>query len=374
MDDCPKAKRAKSAAPEIATTALFKRSDELPVAERVEVRGADFNTKVDLDALMSSLMTTGFQATQLARAINEVNKMLDCRERPLPDDKLDTLEEDPFIRRKTSCTIFFGYTSNMGSAGVRDIIRFLAQHKLVDCLVTTAGGVEEDLIKCMAPTYLGEFSLKGQELRNKGINRIGNLLAPNDNYCKFEDWIMPVLDEMLEEQKNTGITWSPSRMIARFGERIAHTDSIYYWAQKNQIPVFCPAITDGSIGDMLYFHSFRSPGLVVDLVQDIRRINSMAVKAEHSGMLILGGGVVKHHICNANLMRNGADFAVYINTGQEFDGSDSGASPDEAVSWGKIKAAAQPVKVCVDASIAFPLLVSQTFAKRVNSAPANECV
>lgn len=56
---------------------------------------------------------------------------------------------------------------------------------------------------------------------------------------------MPVLDEMLEEQKNTGITWSPSRMIARFGERIAHTDSIYYWAQKNQIPVFCPAITDG---------------------------------------------------------------------------------------------------------------------------------
>ena len=71
---------------------------------------------------------------------------------------------------------------------------------------------------------------------------------------------------------------------------------------------------------MLYFHSFRSPGLVVDLVQDIRRINSIAVKAQHSGMLILGGGVVKHHICNANLMRNGADFAVYINTGQEFDG------------------------------------------------------
>lgn len=163
---------------------------------------------------------------------------------------------------------------------------------------------------------------------------------------------------------------------------------------------------------MLYFHSFRSPGLVVDLVQDIRRINSMAVKAEHSGMLILGGGVVKHHICNANLMRNGADFAVYINTGQEFDGkphfadrnspgekyisfffaeeddlhfsdsnenslplltgSDSGASPDEAVSWGKIKAAAQPVKVCVDASIAFPLLVSQTFAKCVHKSDSIE--
>lgn len=75
-------------------------------------------------------------------------------------------------------------------------------------------------------------------------------------------------------------------------------------------------------------------------------------------------GVAKHHICNANLMKNGADFAVFINTAQEFDGSDSGARPDEAVSWGKIRADATPVKVYGDASIIFPLLVSQTFAKR----------
>lgn len=67
-------------------------------------------------------------------------------------------------------------------------------------LVTTAGGVEEDFIKCLAPTFLGDFSLPGKDLRKKGINRIGNLLVPNDNYCKFEDWIMPILDSMLEEQ------------------------------------------------------------------------------------------------------------------------------------------------------------------------------
>lgn len=64
-------------------------------------------------------------------------------------------------------------------------------------------------------------------------------------------------------------------------------------------------------------------------------------------------------------MRNGADFAIYINTAQEFDGSDSGAKPDEAVSWGKIRMDARPVKVCADATIIFPLLVSQTFAKRM---------
>lgn len=71
----------------------------------------------------------------------------------------------------------------------------------VDCIVTTAGGIEEDFIKCLAPTYIGDFHLEGKKLREKGINRIGNLLVPNDNYCLFEDWVMPLLDKMLEEQK-----------------------------------------------------------------------------------------------------------------------------------------------------------------------------
>lgn len=134
-------------------------------------------------------------------------------------------------------------------------------------------------------------------------------------------------------------------------------------AAQNDIPVFCPAITDGSIGDMVYFHSYRNPGLVIDIAQDIRNINSLAVFPRKTGAIVLGGGVVKHHICNANLMRNGTDYAVFVNTGQEFDGSDAGASPDEAKSWGKIKAGARPVKVCGDTTLLFPLLVAQTFAR-----------
>lgn len=70
----------------------------------------------------------------------------------------------------------------------------------VDVVVTTAGGIEEDLIKCLAPTYKGDFSLPGAVLRSKGLNRIGNLLVPNDNYCKFENWIIPIFDQMYEEQ------------------------------------------------------------------------------------------------------------------------------------------------------------------------------
>lgn len=161
--------------------------------------------------------------------------------------------------------------------------------------------------------------------------------------------------------------WSPSKVISRLGREINNPESVLYWAAKNDIPVFCPALTDGSIGDMLYFHSYKKPGFVLDINEDIRRINDLAVRSHNTGMLILGGGLVKHHTCNANLMRNGANFSVYVNTGQEFDGSDSGASPDEAVSWGKIAITAKPVKVSCDATIAFPLIVSQTFAKDIET-------
>eukprot|EP00051_Salpingoeca_urceolata_P011975 m.148877 g.148877 ORF g.148877 m.148877 type:complete len:80 (-) comp17331_c0_seq2:679-918(-) len=67
----------------------------------------------------------------------------------------------------------------MVSSGIRETIRFLAQHKMVDVIVTTTGGIEEDFIKCMADTYLGDFARDGAALRKRGINRTGNLLVPN---------------------------------------------------------------------------------------------------------------------------------------------------------------------------------------------------
>lgn len=233
----------------------------------------------------------------------------------------------------------------------------------MDVLVSSAGGIEEDFIKCLGPTGVGSFKLEGRVLRKKGLNRIGNLMVPNDNYCKFEDWVVPILNEALRIQKEEGEIFTPSKLIRFLGQKIDNEDSIYYWAAKNNIPVFCPALTDGSLGDMLFFNSYKSPGFILDIVEDIRRMNKEAINAVCTGMIILGGGVVKHHIANANLMRNGADFSVYVNTGQEFDGSDAGASPDEAVSWGKIKADGKMVKLVADATLVFPLIVAQTFVK-----------
>eukprot|EP00064_Thunnus_orientalis_P009138 superscaffoldBa00001144_g9161 len=344
-------------APSVAMEAVLKPSCSLP-EDMPKIKGYDFNQGVDHQAVLKSYLTTGFQASSFGLAVQEINTMIEKRLEPVEADEGNEASESS---HGSGCTIFLGYTSNLISSGVRESIRYLAEHKMVDVIVTTAGGVEEDLIKCLAHTYLGDFSLPGKELRQRGINRIGNLLVPNDNYCKFEDWLMPILDQMLLEQNTEGTRWTPSKMIHRLGKEINNTDSVYYWAYKNDIPVFSPALTDGSLGDMIYFHSYKNPGLILDIVEDIRRLNSKAVFAKRTGMIILGGG-----------LRNGADYAVFVNTGQEFDGSDSGARPDEAVSWGKIRTDAKPVKLYADASLVFPLIVAETFALHADKMTASK--
>ena len=362
---------------DVAAAAVLGSSDVSSLAGTPHCAGPDFSAPEGrtLDSMMGKFLTTGFQATNIGLAIKEIERMRAWR---LSDEPVAPNEADEYLdeaaRKACKAKIFLAYTSNMISSGVREVIRYLVQHKMVDVLVTTGGGIEEDLMKCLAPTFMGDFALSGKGLRPKGLNRIGNLIVPNDNYCKFETWMQPILNAMHDEQDATVAAaanageppdfWTPSKMIDRLGKEIDDESSVYYWCHKNKIPVFCPAITDGSIGDMIYFHSYKRPGFVVDIARDIRNVNDEAVKAKATGMIICGGGLVKHHTCNANLMRNGANFAVFVNTGQEFDGSDSGARPDEAVSWGKIRMDAKPVKVYAEATIAFPLIVSQTFAKR----------
>lgn len=356
-------------------------------------QGHDFETKNNLikrsrsnslDSLMSSFLTTGFQATNIALAISQINQLRSWRLSDVPPSYSEDPELlDQKIRKNIRARIFFSYTSNQISSGQREVIKFMVKNKMVDVIVTTAGAVEEDLIKTFEPTYIGNFNLDGKSLRGKGINRIGNLLVPNKNYCMFEKWLSPLIEQMHFEQETRDkawariffingrkelrerFVWTPSKIIHRLGMSIKDKSSVLYWASRNKIPIFCPALTDGSIGDMLFFHSYKHRGFVLDINEDIRRINDLAIKSHCTGQIILGGGLVKHHTCNANLMRNGANYSVYINTSHEFDGSDSGASPDEAISWGKIRADAKPVKIFADATIVWPLIVSQTFAKDV---------
>jgi deoxyhypusine synthase len=377
---------AKPHIPSVSASAVLGESESLP-AGTAQCRGHDFEGESGLDGLIASLLTTGFQATNVGLAVEHIKEMRAWRMSDVDWKEGDDADlQDPSVRKRVRARLFLAYTSNQISSGQREVIKFLVKHKMVDVIVTTAGGIEEDIIKCFQPTFIGDFKLSGRELRKKGINRIGNLLVPNKNYCEFEDWFSPLLEAMHDEQDEAALewakdlakreadseepmhprfVWTPSKVIHRMGKEIDNPDSVLYWAAVNDIPVFSPALTDGSVGDMLYFHSYKRPGFILDINEDIRRINDLAIRSHCTGQIILGGGLVKHHTCNANLMRNGADYSVYVNTGQEFDGSDSGASPDEAISWGKIRITAKPVKVCAEATVVFPLIVSQTFAKDV---------
>jgi len=308
---------------------ILKASEEF---DGPSVKGYDFNNGIDFEKILDSFATTGAQATNLAKAIEIIKEM-----------------------REQKAFIYFGYTSSMVSSGLRDIFRYLVQHKMVDLIVTTAGGIEEDFIKCFDDFKIGSFDMDGSKLRDKGLNRIGNMIVPNSRYCTFEDWILPIL----EKYKNEKLT--PSKLINLLGKEINNEESIYYWAHKNNIPVFAPALLDGSIGDMVYFYKNKNPDFKIEITDDMVAMNNSSLGKEKTGMLVLGSGIVKHHICNANLYRNGADYAVYINTAQEFDASDAGATPDEAVSWGKISQNAKSVKVHGDATIIFPLIVAKCF-------------
>jgi deoxyhypusine synthase len=324
-----KSKNTETEKVKIAEQAILKESEE-PSGK--SIRGYDFNKKFDFSELIKSFETTGAQATSIFRAIEIIKKM-----------------------RKDKAFIYLGYTSNMVTTGIREVIKYLVQHKLVDYLVTTAGGIEEDFIKCLGDFKLGDFNMDGTELREKGVNRAGNVLIPNSRYVAFENFVLPILDKYKNEIK------VPSDVIKFLAKEINNENSIYYWAEKNGIPVYCPAIMDGSLGDMIYFYkNYKNHDFKLDIVSDCENFNNSSIGKEKTGMIILGGGVVKHSICNCNLYRNGADFAVYINTASEFDGSDSGARPDEAVSWGKIKGKneSECVKVFCDATIAFPIIVA----------------
>ncbi len=323
---------------EISRRNIFFDSEE---PEGISIKGYDFSKGIDYDKIIDSYSSTGFQASHFSKAIEIINKMIEEK-----------------------ATIYLGYSSNLVTSGLRDIIRYLAEHKKIDVLVTTAGGIEEDIIKCLGDFKLGSFSASGELLKKQGVNRAGNIFIPNSRYCKFEEFINPILEKLYEKQKKTGKIISVSDFIKVLGFEIDNEESIYYWCYKNDIDVYCPAITDGSIGDMIHFFMYKHPDFKIDVAKDIHKLNEYTITRNKTGIILLGKGMMKHHICNANMMRNGSDYAVYINTGEEWDGADSNARPDEAVSWGKLKDKGESIKVFGDATILFPLIVAKTFAKR----------
>jgi deoxyhypusine synthase len=322
--------------------------DHLPT-----INGYDYERNLkdgfDLDAFVAAMATTGFQAAHLAKAVDVVN-----------------------IMRREKAFLFLSATSNMVSSGVREALTFLVKHRHVGCIVITAGGIEEDAIKCLKPFVVGDFEAPGEQLFESGVNRTGNIFVPNDRYAYFDKFMQGFLKELTEKYPDKAI---PTHVFNKelglaLGTIEGSEASYLYWAAKNDIPVICPALMDGSIGDLIHFFRQRHPDFRIDAAEDMDLMVKLALNHEKTGAILLGAGVSKHYVLNANIFREGLDYTVYINTAQEYDGSDSGARIDEAITWGKVKPRTPAVKVHCDATIAFPLLVAATFAHPGGHAPS----
>ncbi|KXB00312.1 deoxyhypusine synthase [candidate division MSBL1 archaeon SCGC-AAA261G05] len=248
---------------------------------------------------------------------------------------------------------FLSFPACIVATGCRGVIRDLVKEELVDVIVTTCGTLDHDLARSWSDYYHGDFNLDDVELHQEKINRIGNVLAPNESYgLILEEKMQPILNELYEEKQE----FTARELAWEFGKRLGE-DSILYWAQKNEIPVFVPGLMDGAFGSQLWLFWQEHRDFRVNPIQDEEELSEIVFNAEKSGGLIVGGGISKHHALWWNSFKDGLDYAVYITTAQEYDGSLSGAKPREAVSWGKIKEKASKVTVEGDATVLLPLIV-----------------
>ncbi|MCX6820599.1 MAG: deoxyhypusine synthase [Candidatus Aenigmarchaeota archaeon] len=265
------------------------------------------------------------------------------------------------------CLKFFSFPACINATGTRGVVKDMIRRKWFDVIMGTCGTLDHDIARIYTDYYHGDFLMDDKQLRDEGINRLGNVLVPNESYGmiledKFKEFMPKIFASFSDEQKKKGI--STHEFVWKIGECIdkdngaqkKKEESIVWWLWKNQIPMVLPAPTDGSVGYQVWQfaqdHDFR-----FNLLADETMLSDKTWNAKKSGALIIGGGISKHHVIWWNQFKQGGlDYAVYVTTAAEWDGSLSGAQPREAVSWGKIGKAAKFVNVEEDATIALPLI------------------
>ncbi|WP_462271994.1 deoxyhypusine synthase family protein [Methanohalophilus sp.] len=299
----------------------------------VQVKDLHWKKDMRVSELVNSYENVGFQSVELYRASEVIVKM-----------------------KKDSAKVFLTFTSNMVTSGLRGFFAQLIELGIADVLVTTVGGLEEDIMKATGEVFsIGNFNTDDVELHERGINRIGNLLIQNQSYMNFEDMITDILRKLYAKQKR----WSVSEMLREIGLLLDDQNSILYQAAKNDVPVFCPAITDGAFGFHLYLFQQENPDFIVDVVKDFGNILLTTSYDDRKGVIALGGSISKHHAILATLLNGGAEYALYMTTAQRTSGSMSGANTSEAKSWGKVKDESDIATVIGDVSITFPMAMTR---------------
>jgi deoxyhypusine synthase len=265
----------------------------------------------------------------------------------------DGLEILVSMNSDKECLRFLSFVGAVVSTGNRGIIKDMIRRKWFDVVMTTCGALDHDIARHFSHYKQGSFTMDDAELADQNIHRLGNVLVPLESYGPL---IEEKVQQILEEAYNNGKKeMSTAQITAEIGKRLGE-DSFLYWAQKNNIPVVVPGIMDGAVGSQIWFFSQKHSDFKLNMLEDANLLSGLVFKAKKSGALMLGGGISKHHTLWWNQYRDGLDYAVYVTTAQEFDGSLSGALVREAISWGKVTQEAKQTTIHAEITTMLPFL------------------
>lgn len=297
------------------------------------IKDMKISRKISVNALVNQMLESGgFTAKNLGVGTDILEKML----------------------KEKNCLKFLSFPACITATGTRGIIKDMIKRKYFDVVITTCGTLDHDLARVWRDYYHGRFLMDDKELHKKNVNRLGNVLVPNECYgLIIEEKMKKFLEEIYKDKREL----STHELVWEIGKRIDDKNSILYWIHKNKIPMIIPGITDGAVGYQLWQFS-QDHEFKINLLRDEQLLSDLTWKAKKSGALIIGGGISKHHVIWWNQFRNGLDYAVYITTAVEWDGSLSGARPREAVSWGKINEKAKYTMIEGDATVLLPIMFS----------------
>ena len=302
-----------------------------------KVKDFFYKPEMSVEDCVDSFGSLGYQATELNEAVKVVMKMKRCKAK-----------------------VFLTFTSNMVTSGLRGFFAQLCKMKIPNILVTTSGSIEEDIMKSLGEEFeFSNFYADDTAMHERGENRIGNLLIRNESYMKFEDKMIELLGKVYEKKKRISV----SELLKEIGLMIGDDNSILYQAAKNNISIYCPGIADSSFGFQLYMFQQKHPDFIVDTIKDMEQITIDLSFDEKKGLISLGGSISKHYAVFAALLSGGFDYAVYMTTSHSSSGSMSGATTQEAKSWGKIKDDAEAATVIGDVCITFPLMMTSVLDK-----------
>ena len=303
------------------------------------VKDIKINSDTTIEKIFGELSTSGgFEAVNLSTGLEILSEMI-------PDEK---------------CVKFISFVGAVISTGLRGIIKDMIKNNWFNVAITTCGALDHDIARHYSHYKEGSFSMDDRELADQDIHRLGNVLVPMKSYGPL---IEEKMQEFLEEEYQKGVKEMSSADVCKMIGRHLGEDSFLYWAFKNNVDVVVPGIMDGAVGSQIWMFSQKHNDFKLNLLEDANLLSGIIFKAEKSGALMIGGGISKHHTLWWNQYREGLDYAFYITTAQEFDGSLSGALVREAISWGKVTQKARETTLHAEVTTILPFIYAALVSK-----------